>query len=201
LLCRLYDPTGGRIRIDGVDLREYSTEDLRRQIGIVFQDYAHYNLKASDNIWFGGVHNPQDPEKIITAAKLSDIHSVIQGLPKGYDTILGQLFENGQELSIGQWQKVAIARAFFRDSQVLILDEPTSALDPKAEYELFLKFRELLNGRTAILISHRLSTVRMADRIYVIRDGRIVESGTHQELMSSAGMYAQFFEQQAQSYR
>lgn len=201
LLCRLYDPSAGSIKLDGVDLRRMPSDDLRRQIGIVFQDYAQYNLKASDNIWFGGVHHPQDPEKIVAAARLSDIDKVIAGLPKGYDTVLGNLFDHGQELSIGQWQKVAIARAFFRDSQVIILDEPTSALDPKAEYELFLKFRELLNGRTAILISHRLSTVRMADRIFVINQGSIVESGTHDELMGSAGTYAQFFEQQAQSYR
>jgi ATP-binding cassette subfamily B protein len=201
LLCRLYDPTTGSIKIDGVDLRQLPSEELRRQIGIIFQDYAHYNLKADDNIWFGGVHHPHDPEKIAASARLSGIHDVISGLPEGYNTVLGNLFDHGQELSIGQWQKVAIARAFFRDSQVIILDEPTSALDPKAEYELFLKFRELLNGRTAILISHRLSTVRMADRIFVIDDGSITECGTHDELIRSAGHYARFFEQQAQSYR
>lgn len=201
LLCRLYDPSGGRIRIDGVDLRDFASEELRREIGVVFQDYAHYNLSAADNIGFGGVHRAQTPDAIEKAARHSDVHDTIAGLKNGYDTILGNLFESGQELSIGQWQKVALARAFFRDSQVLILDEPTSALDPKAEYELFLKFRELLDGRTALLISHRLSTVRMADRIYVIDDGCITEHGTHAELVASNGKYAHFFEQQAQSYR
>ncbi len=201
LLSRLYEPTTGRIQIDGTDLREFSSEELRRQIGVVFQDYAHYHLSASDNIWFGGVHHDQTLERISEAASISDIHTTITALKDGYDTILGNMFDRGQELSIGQWQKVALARAFFRDSQVLILDEPTSALDPKAEYELFLKFRELLNGRTAVLISHRLSTVRMADRIYVIRDGCIAESGSHEELIARNGTYAHFFEQQAESYR
>jgi ATP-binding cassette, subfamily B, bacterial len=201
LLCRLYDPSGGKIKIDHTDLRQYQSTDLRRQIGVVFQDYAHYDLPASDNIWFGGVHHPKDMAKIRGAARLSDVDDVISGLKKGYDTVLGNMFENGEELSIGQWQKVAIARAFFRDSQVLILDEPTSALDPKAEYEFFLKMRKLLNNRTALLISHRMSTVRMADRIYVIQDGRIVENGTHEELIEAAGTYAQLFEQQAQNYR
>lgn len=201
LLCRLYEPSSGHIQIDGTDLRQFSSDELRRHIGVIFQDYAHYHLSAADNIWFGGVHHEQTLQRISAAASLSDIHQVISGLKNGYDTILGNMFDSGQELSIGQWQKIALARAFFRDSQVLILDEPTSALDPKAEYELFLKFRQLLNGRTAVLISHRLSTVRMADRIYVIHDGCIAESGTHQELMSSEGAYAHFFHQQAESYR
>lgn len=201
LISRLYDPNSGSIQIDGADLRDFSSTDLRQQISIVFQDFARYNLSASDNIWLGGVHQPEDMTKIASAARLADIHEVLSGLRKGYDTILGTQFENGQELSIGQWQKMAIARAFFRGSQLLILDEPTSALDPKAEYELFLKFRELLNGRTAILISHRMSTVRMADRIYVMHDGCIVESGTHEELVAHHGTYAGFFERQAQNYR
>ena len=201
LLCRLYDPTGGRIQIDDCNLKRFSTDDLRRHIGVIFQDYAHYNLTAADNIWFGGVHRLPALEDIEEAARLSDIHQVFRGLKNGYNTVLGNLFDSGQELSIGQWQKVALSRAFFRDAQVLILDEPTSALDPKAEYELFLKFRELLDGRTAILISHRLSTVRMADRIYVIHNGCITESGTHEELIALHGRYARFFEQQAQSYR
>ncbi len=201
LLCRLYDPTRGCIKIDGTDIRHYDIGDLRREIGIIFQDYARYNLTALDNIWFGNVHQPPNLDQIVDAARQADAHNVITGLPQGYHTVLGKLFENGEELSIGQWQKIALARAFFRESQVIILDEPTSALDPKAEYELFTKFRELLNDRTAILISHRMSTVRMADRIYVIRDGNIAESGTHDELIFHAGIYAHFFEQQAQNYR
>lgn len=201
LLCRLYDVDEGCIKIDGIDIRNFRSKELRHNLGVIFQDYARYDLTASDNIWFGDVEQPQETDRIIRAAKYADAHQVIDGLKNGYNTILGTLFPNGQQLSIGQWQKVALARAFFRKSQVMILDEPTSALDPKAEYELFLKFRELLNGRTAILISHRLSTVRMANRIYVIRNGQIIESGTHDELLHLSGTYAQLFEQQAQSYR
>jgi ATP-binding cassette, subfamily B, bacterial len=201
LLCRLYDPEAGCIQVDGVDLRQFKIAELRHEIGVIFQDYAQYNLTAGDNIWFGDVAQPWSLEEIVEAARLADAHPVISSLKDGYNTVLGNMFENGEQLSIGQWQKVALARAFYRHSQVIILDEPTSALDPKAEYELFLKFRELLNGRTAILISHRLSTVRMADRIYVIQNGRIVEAGTHEQLMGSAGLYAELFDRQAQSYR
>ncbi len=201
LLCRLYDPETGCIQVDGIDLRQFKTADLRHAIGVIFQDYAQYNLTAGDNIWFGDVEQPWSLEQIVEAAQLADAHPVISSLKDGYNTVLGNMFENGEQLSIGQWQKVALARTFYRRSQVIILDEPTSALDPKAEYELFLKFRELLNGRTAILISHRLSTVRMADRIYVIQNGRIVEAGTHEELMGSSGLYAELFDRQAQNYR
>jgi ATP-binding cassette subfamily B protein len=201
LLCRLYDPTSGRLTLDGKDFREFSPEELRREIGVIFQDYAHYNSSAADNIWFGGVHRPREEELISSAARLSDINDYLRSLKNGYETILGTMFTEGQELSIGQWQKMAIARAFFRDSQMIILDEPTSALDPNAEYELFMKFRELLNDRTAILISHRMSTVRMADRIYVIQDGSIIEHGSHEKLVTDNGIYAKFFEQQAQNYR
>ncbi len=201
LLCRLYDPTGGRIKIDGRDLTQYHTEDLRRAIGVIFQDYARYNLTVQDNIWFGNVAQTPEDGLISAAARKADAHQMIVELPAGYQTVLGKMFENGEELSIGQWQKIALARAFYKNSQVIILDEPTSALDPQAEYEVFAKFRELLGGRTAVLISHRMSTVRMADRIYVIRDGCVAESGTHEELMNKAGIYARLFEQQAQNYR
>jgi ATP-binding cassette, subfamily B, bacterial len=201
LLCRLYDPDQGQIAIDGINIKDVTSGDLRSQLGVIFQDYTHYNLTVSDNIWFGDVHQSQDDQLVIDAARLAEAHPFIERLPNGYQTVLGNMFQNGQELSIGQWQKIALARAFFRESQIMILDEPTSALDPQSEYELFLKFRELLNGRTAILISHRLSTVRMANRIYVIRGGEIIEQGTHTELLHLAGTYAQLFEQQAQNYR
>jgi ATP-binding cassette, subfamily B, bacterial len=201
LLCRLYDPAEGSITIDGIDLKQFATKDLRRQISVLFQDYGQYNLSVLDNIWFGNIDLPYDPEKISDAARDANIEQLINQLPYNYNTILGKWVEAGEELSIGQWQKIALARAFLRDSQIIILDEPTSALDPKAEEEVFQKFRQLIKGQAAILISHRLSTVKMADRIYVMEQGRIVESGTHNELMQVGGSYAHLFETQAQNYR
>ncbi|MGJ5675497.1 MAG: ABC transporter ATP-binding protein [Nostochopsis sp.] len=201
LLCRLYDPTTGNITIDGIDLRQFQTIQLRRQISVIFQDYAKYHLTAQENIWLGNIDIPQNHEDVIEAAYRSGADQVIKSLPQGYDTMLGKLFDQGEELSIGQWQKIAIARAFLRDSQVIVLDEPTSALDPKAEEEVFQKFRQLIKGQAAILISHRLSTVKMADRIYVMEHGRIVENGTHEQLMHLSGSYAHLFETQAQHYR
>lgn len=201
LLCRLYDPTAGKITLDGINLNEFATEDLRRQIGVIFQDYMKYHLTARENIWFGNIDCPPDDDKIVQAACYSGADEAIAQLPQGYDSILGKQFEQGEELSIGQWQKVAIARAFLRDSQIIVLDEPTSALDPKAEYEVFQQFRQLLQGQSAILISHRLSTVKMADRIYVLEKGKMVENGTHEELMQLGGTYAHLFEIQAQHYR
>ncbi|WP_066384680.1 MULTISPECIES: ABC transporter ATP-binding protein [unclassified Anabaena] len=200
LLCRLYDPTGGKITIDGIDLKEYKTAELRREISVIFQDYAKYHFTAQENIWLANIDLPPQRESIIAAARRSGADDVISKLPKGYDTVLGKLFEEGEELSIGQWQKVALARAFLRDSQLIVLDEPTSAMDPKAEYEVFDKFRQLIKDQAAILISHRLSTVKMADRIYVMDNGTIVESGTHDELMQMNGTYAYLFETQAQQY-
>jgi ATP-binding cassette subfamily B protein len=201
LLCRLYDPTEGLITFDGVNLHQFETATLRREISVIFQDYAHYHLTARENIWFGNVNLPPDQEQIVTAARNSGADDVITGLKHGYETILGKWFEDGEELSIGEWQKVALARVFLRDAQIIVLDEPTSALDARAEYEVFKKFRQLAQGRIAILISHRFSTVRMADRIYVLEGGRIVESGAHDELVRRGGTYARLFETQAQYYR
>jgi ATP-binding cassette subfamily B protein len=201
LLCRLYDLTQGTITLDGTDLRQFATSDLRQAITVVFQDYVKYHLTARENIWFGDVHQPSQDGRVTAAARQSGADGVISSLPGGYDTVLGKWFEDGEELSVGEWQKVALARAFMRDAQIIVLDEPTSALDAKAEYEVFERFRQLAAGRTAILISHRFSTVRMADRIFVLEDGRIVESGSHTELMRQGGRYAHLFEIQARNYR
>jgi ATP-binding cassette subfamily B protein len=201
LLCRLYDPTKGKITWDGIDLHQFRIEALRREIGIIFQDYAKYHLTARENIWLGNVDLDENDEKIINSAYQTGAEMIINNLPHRYETVLGKWFENGEELSIGEWQKIALARAFLRDAQLIILDEPTSALDAKAEYELYKKFHEITSGKSAILISHRLSTVRMADRIYVIENGKIIEEGTHDKLMSQNGKYAHLFDLQAQYYR
>jgi ATP-binding cassette subfamily B protein len=201
LLCRLYTPSDGNIKIDNIKIDQFSIGTLRQNISVIFQDYVQYNLTARENIWLGNIDADKYDIGIEAAADHAGISEKIMSLPNGYDTILGKLFAKGEELSIGQWQKVALARAFFRDSQVIVLDEPTSAMDPKAEYEVFMKFRDLLEGRTAILISHRLSTVRMADHIYVLNDGQVLESGSHDELVESNGVYAQLFLRQAQNYQ
>jgi ATP-binding cassette subfamily B protein len=201
LLTRLYDPTAGSIRIDSLDLREIDLAALRREISVVFQDYARYQLTVRENIWLGSIDAPPDPDRIRAAALHAGADEVVGRLKHGYETVLGKWFEGGEELSVGEWQKVALARAFLRESQIIVLDEPTSAMDARAEYELFQRFHQLAAGRTAILISHRLSTVRMADRIYVLEDGRIVESGTHDELVYQGGKYSTLFETQAQYYR
>ena len=201
LLARLYDPLEGEVLIDGHNVREYDPADLRREIGVIFQDYVTYQLSAGENIGLARTELIDDMALIASAAAKSGADSVIDGLPEGYDTMLGRWFENGQQLSGGQWQKVALARAFMRDAQILILDEPTAALDARAEYDLFLRMRELTAGKTSVFISHRFSTVRLADRILVLEDGRLVENGSHEELMALGGLYAELFSLQAMSYR
>ena len=200
LICRLYDVSSGSISINGVDIRSLDPKDLRSKIGVIFQDYPHYNLSVRDNIYFGDINKPPDSLHIKQSAEQAGATNIIKALPSEYDTILGRMFEDGIELSEGQWQKIALARAFFRDSHMIILDEPTSSIDPKSEYELFQRFKEILNGRTSLLISHRMSTVRMADKIFVMNEGYIVESGTHEQLMSADGIYADLFKTQAKSY-
>lgn len=201
LLCRLYDPTEGAVRIDGVDIRELGLRDLRSEFGVVFQDYAKYQLSARDNIWTGNITLPHDTPRVVEAAQQTGADAVIRALPRGYETMLGRQFADGVDLSIGQWQKLAIARAFMRDTQLIVLDEPTAALDPLAEAEVFEHFQTLARDRTTLLISHRLSTVRHADRILVLVDGQIAEMGAHDELLKQAGVYANLFETQARPYR
>lgn len=201
LLARLYDPDEGRILLDGHDLREYDLDDLRRHIGVIFQDFVRYHFTARDNIAVGRIDARDDLPRIEAAADLGLADAVIEGLPEGYDQVLGKRFREGVDLSGGQWQKIAIARAYMRDADVLILDEPTSALDARAEYEVFVRFKQLIEGKTAVLISHRFSTVRMADRILVLDRGRVVESGSHDALMAQKGRYAELFDLQAAGYR
>ncbi len=200
LLCRLYDPTQGAIMLDGIDLREFSGAAWREEMSVVFQDYARYHLTARENIRLGNPHLAEDDARIMDAARASGADEVIARLPRGYDTTLGKWFD-GEELSIGEWQKIALARAFVRDTPILVLDEPTSALDAESEFQVFRQFRALATGRAAILISHRFSTVRMADMIYVMEHGRVVEQGSHAELMRANGKYARMFELQAGNYR
>ncbi|MFD2513977.1 ABC transporter ATP-binding protein [Pontibacter locisalis] len=200
LLARLYEPTEGKILLDGVDLREYDLSDLRHQVGIIFQDYVRFQMTASDNIAIGQISNISDKERIQGSAQKSLADLVIQRLPDKYDQVLGKRFNKGVELSGGEWQKVALARAYMRDAQLLILDEPTSALDARAEHEVFLRFSELIEGRTAVLISHRFSTVRMADRILFLEQGQLKELGSHEELLAQNGKYAELFLLQAKGY-
>ena len=201
LLARLYDPDEGRILLDGHDLREYDLEQLRANIGVIFQDFVRYHLTAADNIAVGRIDARDDRARIEQAAERSLADEVIAKLPLGYDQIIGKRFKKGVDLSGGEWQKVAIARAYMRDAQVLILDEPTAALDARSEFEVFQRFKELSEGKTAVLISHRFSSVRMADRILVLANGTVEAAGTHEELLAQGGRYAELFELQAAGYR
>jgi ATP-binding cassette subfamily B protein len=201
LLARLYDPDEGRILLDGHDLREYDLFALRSNIGVIFQDFVRYHLTAAENIAVGRIEAREDRARIAAAARQSLADDLIQRLPQGYDQIIGKRFRTGVDLSGGEWQKIAIARAYMRDAQLLILDEPTAALDARAEFEIFQRFKELSKGKTAVLISHRFSSVRMADRIVVLADGRIEAVGTHDELLAGGGRYAELFELQAAGYR
>ncbi|HEV8694493.1 MAG TPA: ABC transporter ATP-binding protein [Lysobacter sp.] len=201
LLARLYDPDEGRILLDGRDLREYDLDDLRTSIGVIFQDFVRYHLTAGENIGVGQIDAMDDETRIREAARRAMADRVIEPLPNGYDQLIGRRFKTGVDLSGGQWQKIAIARAYMRDAQVMILDEPTAALDARSEFEVFQRFKELSNDRTAVLISHRFSSVRMADRILVLNEGRLEASGTHVELLAEGGRYAELFELQAAGYR
>jgi ATP-binding cassette subfamily B protein len=201
LLTRLYDPTAGQILLDGIDLREYDLDDLRKEIGVIFQDFTRFEMTASENIGVGQIEEIGNQFRIRSAANKSLAERVIRKLPKGYDQTLGCRFEGAVDLSGGEWQKMALARAYLRDAQVLILDEPTAALDARSEHEVFERFAELTKGKMSLLISHRFSTVRMADRILVLVNGRIAEQGKHEDLVRESGRYAQMFELQAASYR
>ena len=201
LLARLYDPQEGQVLIDGRDVREYDPDVLRNEYGVLFQDYVSYQFNARENIGVGRIERLDDTPAIAEAAAKSGASSIIERLPEGYETVLGKWFDGGVNLSGGEWQKVALGRAFMREAQILILDEPSAALDAKAESELFTRLQQLAHGRTAIFISHRFSTVRRADRILVFEEGSLIESGTHQELLALGGRYAELFNLQAASYR
>ena len=209
LIARLYEPTEGRITLDGIDLREYDLASLRHAIGVIFQDFVRYDMRFDENIGVGEIESVRSalesgaatPDSIELAARNSLAASLLPRFPNGYQQMLGRRFDEGVNLSGGEWQKIALARAYLRDAQVLILDEPTAALDARAEYEVFVRFSELVSGRMAILISHRFSTVRMADRIIVLRGGHVVESGTHEELLANNGLYEELFRMQAAGYR
>jgi ATP-binding cassette, subfamily B, bacterial len=201
LISRLYDPSEGHILLDGIDLREYSIEDLCSEIGVIFQDFMRYEMTAAENIAVGRIEKLNDMPAIEAAARKSLADVVVKKLRGGYDQMLGRRFEGGVDLSGGEWQRLALARAYLRDAQMLVLDEPTAALDARAEYEVFERFSDLTVGKTTLLISHRFSTVRMSDRIVVLEGGRIVEEGHHEKLMALGGRYAEMFELQASSYR
>jgi ATP-binding cassette subfamily B protein len=201
LLTRLYDPSEGRITLDGRDIRDFDPVSYRSLFSVIFQDFAMYPETVGENIRFGDVSRPIDPDAVRRAGEQAGADSFIRTLPHGYDTRLSKLFDDGHDLSLGQWQRVALARAFYPQAPFIIMDEPTSAVDPAAEFQLFENFRERLAGRGALIISHRLSTVRQADYTYVLADGRIEEHGTHDELVARKGAYARLFSQQAKHYQ
>ena len=200
LLTRLYDPVEGRIMLDGHDLRKYNLDGLRDAIGVIFQDYVKYHLTATENIAVGLIDERNNETRIKEAARQSLADKVIENLPKGYQQMIGRWFKQGTNLSGGEWQKIAIARAYMRDAQLLILDEPTASLDARAENEVFRRFVELTFDKCAVLISHRFSTVRMADRIVVLHEGKLLEHGTHDELLAVGGRYSELFQMQAAGY-
>jgi len=201
LLARLYEPTEGRILLDGRDLRDYDLADLRRNVGVIFQDYVRFKMSAGVNIAVGDIDERTNQPRIENSAQRSLADSVISKLPGGYEQQLGKSFNKGVELSGGEWQKVALARAYMRDAQLIILDEPTAALDARAEYEVFQRFAALTEGKSSVIISHRFSTVRMADRILVLENGRLIELGSHEELLAQGGRYAELFQLQARGYQ
>jgi ATP-binding cassette subfamily B protein len=217
LLARLYEPTEGRILLDGVDLREYDLGSLRQAIGVIFQDFVRYDMRFDENVGVGEIQGVTayldrardgsaeaagaPPMALVDAAERSLASSLLPRFDKGYRQMLGRRFDDGVDLSGGEWQKVALARAYMRSAQLLILDEPTAALDARAEYEVFVRFNQLMAGRMAVVISHRFSTVRMADRIVVLNGGHVVEEGTHEALVARRGLYAELFEMQAAGYR
>ena len=211
LLARLYDPTEGRILLDGTDIRDYDLASLRREIGVIFQDFVRYDMRFDENVGVGEIESVRSyldngaetatPPPLVDATEQSLASSLLPRLPGGYRQMLGRRFDDGVDLSGGEWQKIALARAYMRDAQVLILDEPTAALDARAEYEVFVRFSELMAGRMGVLISHRFSTVRMADRIVVLKGGEVVEEGTHEQLAGANGLYAELFGMQAVGYR
>jgi ATP-binding cassette, subfamily B, bacterial len=201
LLCRLYDPSLGRIMVDGMPVTDFAQADWRREIAVLSQQPAQFHVSARENIWLGSVETDPDDARIVASARRAGAHSVIERLPEGYDTPLGKWLEEGEELSVGEWQRIALARTSVRDAQLLLLDEPTSAVDPLAERDLLEALWSVAGDRMTVLISHRLSSARMADRIYVMDAGRIVESGTHDELMGLEGLYAKLFTAQAEHYQ
>lgn len=201
LLARLYDPAEGRILLDGIDLKEYNLNELRMNIGIIFQDYLRFQMSFAQNIAVGNINEKENRDLIQASAHKSLADILAEQLPNKYDQALGRRFNDGIELSGGEWQKIALARAYMRDAQLLILDEPTAALDARAEYEVFQRFSELTKGKTAVLISHRFSTVRMADRILVLEKGEMLEIGSHEQLLEKQGRYAELFHLQAEGYR
>jgi len=200
VLSKLYAVTEGSIYFDGVNYKNITTDTLQKKISVLFQDYILFNISAKENIWFGNINSEINENKCIDAAKRANIHQDIEKLPKGYNTILGKLFENSSEISIGQSQKLALARAFYKEAELLILDEPSSALDAKSEFEIFQNFKLLSKDKTTIYISHRFSTVKLADCIYVMEQGEIIESGTHNELIALKGKYQKMYQMQATSY-
>ncbi len=201
LLCRLYEPVSGRITLDGADLKSFRRKDLWNGMSVLFQDFGQYQATVMDNIWFGDCTQTPTPDRLRQAAVQAGADEFIQQLPGAYDQMLGAYFEGGRDLSGGQWQRLALSRAMLRSAPIIILDEPTSALDVKAEHDLFMRFKNLTLGRTSLVISHRMSTVRMADRIFYFENGRIAETGSHDELLDAGGSYARLFETQASSYR